>query len=100
MVELLTFVVVGTDFTGVETVAEVNDLIHRALKYYPNIKHEEVLPMAERKAAKKSKKTSAKRTTGTVYKGFSAEDFGDSATPEVLEQGNRLREQVKQQQAR
>ena len=30
--------------------------------------------MAERKAAKKSKKTSAKRTTGTAYKGFSAEE--------------------------
>ena len=40
--ELLTFVVVGAGFTGVETVAEVNDLIHRALKYYPNIKHEEI----------------------------------------------------------
>ena len=32
--ELLTFVVAGAGFTGVETVAEVNDLIHRALKYY------------------------------------------------------------------
>ena len=34
--------VVGAGFSGVETVAEVNDLIHRALKYYPNIKHEEI----------------------------------------------------------
>jgi NADH:ubiquinone reductase (H+-translocating) len=40
--ELLTFVVVGAGFTGVETVAEVNDLIHRALKYYTNIKPEEI----------------------------------------------------------
>jgi NADH dehydrogenase len=40
--ELLTFVVVGAGFSGVETVAEVNELIHRALKYYPNIRHEEV----------------------------------------------------------
>ena len=40
--ELLTFVVVGAGFSGVETVAEVNDLIHRALRYYPNIKHEEI----------------------------------------------------------
>ena len=40
--ELLTFVVVGAGFTGVETVAEVNDLIHRALKYYPNVKPEEI----------------------------------------------------------
>jgi uncharacterized protein YdhG (YjbR/CyaY superfamily) len=30
--------------------------------------------MAERKAATKSKKTSAKRTTGTAYTGFSAEE--------------------------
>ncbi|MGA8689955.1 MAG: FAD-dependent oxidoreductase [Methyloceanibacter sp.] len=40
--QLLTFVVVGAGFSGVETVAEVNELIHRALKYYPNIKHEEI----------------------------------------------------------
>jgi len=40
--ELLTFVVVGAGFTGVETVAEVNDLIQRALKYYTNIKPEEI----------------------------------------------------------
>jgi NADH:ubiquinone reductase (H+-translocating) len=40
--ELLSFVVVGAGFTGVETVAEINDLIHRALKYYPNISHEEI----------------------------------------------------------
>lgn len=40
--QLLTFVVVGAGFTGVETVAEVNELIHRALKYYPNIKHDEI----------------------------------------------------------
>ena len=33
--QLLTFVVVGAGFSGVETVAEVNELIHRALKYYP-----------------------------------------------------------------
>lgn len=36
--QLLTFVVVGAGFSGVETVAEVNELIHRAFKYYPNIK--------------------------------------------------------------
>ena len=40
--QLLTFVVVGAGFSGVETVAEVNELIHRALRYYPNIKHEEI----------------------------------------------------------
>ncbi|MGC2409230.1 MAG: FAD-dependent oxidoreductase [Methyloceanibacter sp.] len=40
--QLLTFIVVGAGFSGVETVAEVNELIHRALKYYPNIKHAEI----------------------------------------------------------
>lgn len=40
--ELLSIVVVGAGFSGVETVAEVNELIHRALKYYRNIKHEEI----------------------------------------------------------
>ena len=40
--QLLTFVVVGAGFSGVETVAEVNELIHRALKYYPNIEQDEI----------------------------------------------------------
>jgi NADH dehydrogenase len=40
--QLLTFVVVGAGFSGVETVAEVNELIHRALRYYPHIKHDEI----------------------------------------------------------
>jgi NADH:quinone reductase (non-electrogenic) len=40
--QLLAFVVVGAGFSGVETVAEVNELIHRALKYYRNLKHEEI----------------------------------------------------------
>jgi NADH dehydrogenase len=40
--QLLTFVVVGAGFSGVETVAEVNELIRRALKYYPNIKPDEI----------------------------------------------------------
>ena len=40
--QLLTFVVAGAGFTGVETVAEVNELIRRALKYYPNIKQDEI----------------------------------------------------------
>jgi hypothetical protein len=35
--QLLTFVVVGAGFSGVETVAEVRELIRHALKYYPNI---------------------------------------------------------------
>ena len=32
--QLLTFVVVGAGFSGVETVAEVRELVRRALKYY------------------------------------------------------------------
>jgi NADH:ubiquinone reductase (H+-translocating) len=40
--QLLTFVVVGAGFSGVETVAEVNELIHRAIKYYPNISKEDI----------------------------------------------------------
>jgi NADH dehydrogenase len=39
---LLTFVVVGGGFSGVETVAEMRELVRRALKYYPNIKPEEI----------------------------------------------------------
>ncbi len=40
--QLLTFVVVGAGFSGVETVAEVNELIRRALKYYTNIEQDEI----------------------------------------------------------
>ncbi len=40
--QLLTFVVVGAGFSGVETVAEVNELIRRALKYYPHITQDEI----------------------------------------------------------
>lgn len=40
--QLLTFLVAGAGFTGVETVSEVNELIHRALKYYPNISKDEI----------------------------------------------------------
>jgi NADH:ubiquinone reductase (H+-translocating) len=40
--QLLSFVVVGAGFSGVETVAEVRELVRRALKYYPNIKPEEI----------------------------------------------------------
>ena len=40
------------------------------------------------------------RTNIEVRQVFSAEDFGDAVTPEVLAHENRLREQVKQQQAR
>jgi NADH:quinone reductase (non-electrogenic) len=40
--QLLTFVVVGAGFSGVETVAETRELVSRALKYYPNIRPDEV----------------------------------------------------------
>ncbi len=40
--QLLTFVVVGAGFSGVETVAEMRELIRRALPYYHNIKPDEI----------------------------------------------------------
>ncbi len=40
--EALTFCVVGAGFSGVETVGEVKELIDRSLKFYPNVKPEEV----------------------------------------------------------
>jgi NADH:quinone reductase (non-electrogenic) len=40
--QLLTFVVVGAGFSGVETVAETRELVRRALKYYPNISPDEI----------------------------------------------------------
>jgi len=40
--QLLTFVVVGAGFSGVETVAETRELVRRALKYYPNIQPDEI----------------------------------------------------------
>jgi NADH dehydrogenase len=40
--QLLTFVTVGAGFSGVETVAEMRELVRRALKYYPNIKPDEI----------------------------------------------------------
>ena len=39
---LLTFVVIGGGFTGIETVGEVNELIGNSLKYYPNIRADEI----------------------------------------------------------
>ena len=40
--QLLSFVVVGAGFSGVETVAELRELIRRALPYYHNIRPEDV----------------------------------------------------------
>jgi len=39
---LLTFVVVGAGFSGVETAGELKEMIHRTLRYYPNIQSEEI----------------------------------------------------------
>jgi NADH dehydrogenase len=37
---LLTFVVVGAGFAGVETVGGINDFVHEAIRFYPNLKAE------------------------------------------------------------
>jgi len=39
---LLTFVVVGAGFSGVETIGELKEMVHRTLRYYPNIQSEEI----------------------------------------------------------
>jgi NADH dehydrogenase len=39
---LLTFVVIGGGFTGVETIGAVQELIRKSLKYYPNIRSDEI----------------------------------------------------------
>ncbi len=39
---LLTFVVVGGGFTGVEVIGEMQDLIRASLKYYPNLRPDEI----------------------------------------------------------
>jgi NADH dehydrogenase len=40
--QLLTFVVAGGGFAGVETLAELNDFVRGATKFYPNVSPEEV----------------------------------------------------------
>src|SRR5262249_49936759 len=40
--ELLTFVVAGGGFSGVETIGELHELVERALKYFPRSAHGEV----------------------------------------------------------
>jgi NADH dehydrogenase len=39
---LLTFVVIGGGFTGIETVGEMQELIRKSIKYYPNIRPDEI----------------------------------------------------------
>ena len=38
----LTFVVAGGGFAGTETIAELFDLVHSVLRYYPNVKASEL----------------------------------------------------------
>jgi NADH dehydrogenase len=40
--ELLTFVVAGGGFAGVETAAELNDFVRKAERYYPEVRKEDV----------------------------------------------------------
>lgn len=40
--QLLTFVVAGGGFAGVETLAELNDFVRDALKFYPNVSPDDV----------------------------------------------------------
>jgi len=39
---MLTFVVAGGGFAGVETIGAINDLVHEALRYYPQLAPQEV----------------------------------------------------------
>ena len=39
---LLTFVVAGGGFAGIETAAGVNDFVHEALKFYPRLSHDRI----------------------------------------------------------
>ncbi|RIL00848.1 MAG: NAD(P)/FAD-dependent oxidoreductase [Proteobacteria bacterium] len=39
---LLTFVVAGGGFAGVETIAAINDFVREVLKYYPNLREEHI----------------------------------------------------------
>ncbi len=39
---LLTFVVAGGGFSGVETIGELHELVDRSLRYFPNVKRDEV----------------------------------------------------------
>jgi NADH:quinone reductase (non-electrogenic) len=39
---LLTFVVIGGGFTGVETVGEIQELIRKSLRLYPNLRSDEI----------------------------------------------------------
>src|SRR5262245_23713402 len=38
--ELLTFVVAGSEFAGLETIASLNDFVHEALRFYPNLRED------------------------------------------------------------
>ncbi len=42
MLELLTFVIAGAGYSGVETVGEINDLVHEICKNYPSLMRESI----------------------------------------------------------
>jgi NADH dehydrogenase len=41
-IPLLTVMVAGGGFAGVETIAGLNDFLHEAIRFYPNLKHDHV----------------------------------------------------------
>ena len=43
--QLLTFVVAGGGFSGVETIGELTEMIRRTLPFYPNVEAEEIRPI-------------------------------------------------------
>lgn len=43
--KLLTFVVAGGGFSGVETMGEIVEMLHRSLRFYPNIDKSELRPI-------------------------------------------------------
>ena len=47
--QLLTFVVAGGGFSGVETIGELTEMIKRTLKFYPNISADDIQPVLVQK---------------------------------------------------
>ncbi|MCB9879037.1 MAG: FAD-dependent oxidoreductase [Planctomycetes bacterium] len=69
---LLTFVVVGGGFSGVETAAEIHDLVHGAMKFYPTLRdrprkvvcvhsHQQILPELDERLGAHALKVLSKR---------------------------------------
>ncbi|OGU35190.1 MAG: hypothetical protein A3K13_05970, partial [Gemmatimonadetes bacterium RIFCSPLOWO2_12_FULL_68_9] len=75
--EMLTFVVVGGGFSGVETVAEVNDFLLGAIAHYPRIKPYEVRVVLVHSGARLLPELT--------------EDLAEAATRHLYEQGVEIR---------